>query len=70
MKMFNVVRHTDTVVVYIMRNKSDDTYSFVNITKGHICSCRFKTEEDAIKDMIRLKKEGAILDFIELSKEE
>lgn len=70
MKMFNVVRHTDTVVVYIMRNKSDDTYSFVNITKGHICSCRFKTEEDAIKDMVRLKKEGVILDFIELSKED
>lgn len=70
MKMFNVVRHTDTVIVYIMRNKSDDTYSFVNITKGHICSCRFKTQEDAIQDMVRLKKEGTILDFIELSKED
>lgn len=70
MKMFNVVRHTDTVIVYIMRNKQDDTYSFVNITKGHICSCRFKTQEDAIQDMIRLKKEGTILDFIELSKED
>ena len=60
---FLVTRPDDTVLVYLMKNKSDDTYSYVNITKGHICSCRFLSVADAIKDMDRLKEKGKIIRY-------
>ena len=44
-------RNNGNVIVSIMRNKSDNTYSFVNLTKGHICSCRFDSVENAVKAM-------------------
>lgn len=56
----------DNVEVIIARNKSDDTYSFINLTKQHICPCKFKTMEDAIADMERLKNEGKIINCIEV----
>ena len=37
--------------VLLLKNKLDRTYSFVNLTKGHICPCRFKSESDAIEDL-------------------
>ena len=43
-----VTREKDSVIVSIMLNKLDHTYSFVNLTKGHICPCRFASIEDAI----------------------
>lgn len=60
---FLVTRPEDTVLVYLMKNESDDTYSFVNITKWHICSCRFLSIHDAISDMDRLKEEGKIVRY-------
>lgn len=60
------MREKDNVEVIIIRNKSDDTYSFINLTKQHICPCRFKTMEDAIADMEKLKNEGKINNFIEV----
>lgn len=38
-------------VCTIMQHKSTKKYSFVNITKGHICSCEFNTQEEAFKDL-------------------
>lgn len=49
--IYLVQRKSGNVIVSIMRNKSDDTYSFVNLTKNHICPCRFNSVEDAVKDM-------------------
>lgn len=66
MKRYIVMREMDNVEVIIIRNKSDDTYSFINLTKQHICPCRFKTMEDAIADMEKLKNEGKINNFIEV----
>ena len=60
---FLVTRPDDTVLVYLMKNKSDNTYSFVNITKWHICQCRFPSINDAIVDMDRLKEEGKIIRY-------
>lgn len=47
--IYLVQRKSGNVVVSIMRNKSDGTYSFVNLTKNHICPCRFNSIEDAVK---------------------
>lgn len=61
-----VTREKDSVIVSIMLNKSDHTYSFVNLTKGHICPCRFASIEDAIKDMEEKKDSGEIVDYINI----
>lgn len=46
------ITRTDGIVeVLLFRNKSDNTYSYINLTKGHICPCKFKTIEDAIEDL-------------------
>lgn len=49
--IYLVQRKRGNVIVSIMKNKSDNTYSFVNLTKNHICQCRFDSIEDAVKDM-------------------
>lgn len=64
--IYLVIREKDNVVVSIMMNKLDHTYSFVNLTKGHICTCKFDSIEDAIKDMKEKKDNGEIIDFINM----
>ena len=63
MKKWEVVRPKDTVIVTILRNKSDNTYSFVTLTKEHICSCRFNSIEDALHDMDERIKKGTVLSY-------
>ena len=64
--LYLVMRHNNNVVVSIMFNRSNDKYHFVNLTKGHICSCSFDSLADAIADMHRLKDNGEIIDFIKM----
>nr|DAZ57198.1 MAG TPA: hypothetical protein [Caudoviricetes sp.] len=66
MKTWLVKRQHDNVIVTIMKNKSDETYSFINLTKEHICSCKFNSINDALKDMNRLKDCGKIINYFEL----
>lgn len=62
-KYFLVYREKGNVIVAILKNKSDSTYSFVNLTKGHICTCRFQTEEEAIQDLKKKLVNGEIIGF-------
>lgn len=66
MKRWLVIRPNDEVIVTIMQNKSDNTYSFINLTKEHICSCRFNSIEDALKDMDIRIKEGTVIKYYQL----
>lgn len=66
MKIWVVKRQHDKVIVTIMKNKSDETYSFINLTKEHICPCKFNSIDDALKDMDRLKDCGKIINYFEL----
>nr|DAM33919.1 MAG TPA: hypothetical protein [Caudoviricetes sp.] len=61
--IYLVQRTNGNVIVSIMRNKSDNTYSFVNLTKGHICPCRFDSIEDAVKDMDEKILNGEIVEY-------
>lgn len=61
--VYLVQRKNGNVIVSIMRNKSDNTYSFVNLTKGHICSCRFDSVENAVKDMDEKIFDGEIVAY-------
>lgn len=67
MKLYLVERPNGNVVVTILRNKSDNTYSYVNLTKGHICPCRFVSEEEALYDMDQKIKSREILRYILLN---
>lgn len=62
-KYYLVKRNKGNVIVTILRNESDDTYSFVNLTKRHICTCRFKTEEEAIQDLQNKVESGEIIGY-------
>lgn len=64
--VYIVTRQKNNVLVSIMRNKLDGTYSFVNLTKGHICTCKFNTIEDAVKDMQTKKENGEIIDYFKV----
>ena len=50
MKIWVVKWQHDKVIVTIMKNKSNGTYSFINLTKEHICPCKFTSIDDALKD--------------------
>lgn len=64
--IYLVQRTNGNVIVSIMRNKSDNTYSFVNLTKNHICQCRFDSIEDAVKDMDEKILNGEIRGYFKL----
>lgn len=60
---FIVTRPKDKILVYLMKNKLEDTYSYVNITKDHICPCKFPSIEAAINDMDKYVKQGKIIKY-------
>lgn len=58
-----VVRPNDDVVVSIFRDEIDNTYRFINITKSHICTCKFNSVEEAIADLDKHVEEGKVLKY-------
>ena len=66
MKKYKVIRPNDIVIVTILKNKSDNTYSYVNLTKEHICSYKFTSIQEALKDMDKLIKENKIIKYYEI----
>lgn len=38
-------------IVAILPYKGTELYSYVNLTKGHICPCKFESVEAAIEDL-------------------
>jgi len=63
MKIITVVRPKDTVKVSILYDKNTDSYAFVNLTKGHICSCRFASEVEALADLEQHRQRGEVLSW-------
>lgn len=65
MKKFIIKKDKENINVLLLKNKLDDSYSYVNLSKGHICSCKFNSIDDAIEDMIERKNKGLLIDFWE-----
>ena len=63
MLCYKILISHDEVIVSIFRNKNDNTYSFINLTKGHICPCRFLTINEALMDLEKYIKEGKIIKY-------
>lgn len=51
-------------VVVVFKNESDNTYSFVNLTKERIYSSKFVTVEEAIQNMNDQVRNGLIKSYI------
>lgn len=63
MKIITVICSKDTIKVSILYDKNTDSYAFVNLTKGHICSCRFASEVEALADLERHRQQGKVLSW-------
>lgn len=61
---FLVERKTDTIEVMLLPHKDGSGYSYINLTKGNICPCKFPTMEEAIADM---DKRPEVVSYTELS---
>lgn len=64
--LYAVNKESGNVVVQIVYDKSKDKFRFVNLTRGHICTCEFETIWDAVNDMKDKKYNGEIIDFIKI----
>lgn len=62
---FIVHKKNGEVEVLLLPHKGTTKFSFVNLTKGHICSCVFDSIQDAINDMDSRMKMG-LLDRYEI----
>lgn len=52
MTYYHVIKPDGSYVqVVLFRHKNTEQWSFVNLTKQHICTCRFNSKEDALADM-------------------
>lgn len=63
MQIYKVIRPKDVIYVSVLRNKNDGTYSFINLTKGHICPCRFLSVEEALLDLEEQKQKGKVISY-------
>lgn len=60
---FIVHKETEDLDVLLLRHKDTDKYSFVNLTKGHICKCVFDSIDEAMKDIEDRKVKGLLIDY-------
>ena len=52
MKFYYILYKNKKVnIVSILPHKNIDKYSYINMTKGHICPCQFNSIEDALNDL-------------------
>ena len=60
---FIVHKETEDLDVLLLRHKGTDKYSFVNLTKGHMCKCVFDSVDEAMKDIEDRKVKGLLVDY-------
>ena len=50
------IREKDAVECLLLPHKDGSEYSYINLTKGHICPCKFSTIDKALEDVVRNSK--------------
>lgn len=63
---FLVHKSSEDADVLLLPHKGNNKYSFVNLTKQHICPCVFDSIEDAIEDMEARKRAGLLDSYEEI----
>ena len=59
-----VYREDGVYDVMLLRHKIENKWSFVNLTKGHICPCKFNSVEDAVVDLKNYINKGKIIKYL------
>ena len=67
LKFIKIKQPKNTAICMLIPSKDNSYYSFVNISKGHICKCKFKTYEDGIEDLNNQVRLGKVLSYEFLS---
>ena len=62
---FIVIKNDGVSRCRLMKHKEDGTYSFVNLTKDHICPCRFRDMGEAIQELDGKRERGEIECYVE-----
>lgn len=60
---FKITRPDGSVDVLLMKHKLENKWSFVNLSRGHICPCKFDSVEDAIVDLDSYVAKGKVIDY-------
>lgn len=60
---FCIFKRNETLDVLLLPHKGTNMYSFVNLSKGHICPCLFPSIDAAIADLDDRQKRGLILGY-------
>lgn len=60
---FYIFKRNETLDVLLLPHKGTNMYSFVNLSKGHICPCLFPSIDAAIADLDDRQKRGLILKY-------
>ena len=63
---FIVHKENEDLDVLLLRHKNTNKYSYVNLTKGHICECGFDTIGDALHDMNEKMNNGDVINYFKL----
>ena len=61
--VLSIRRPSDVIMVVILPHAESGLFSFVNLTKGHICPCKFKSIEDALADLDDYIERGLVLSY-------
>lgn len=64
MTRFLVKRPKDTVEVILLPNKDGSGFQYINLSKGHICPCKFKTKVEALADLEEERKKGKVISYL------
>lgn len=62
--VYSVTRKDNsTVLTTILFDEGEMAFRFVNITRNHICPCKFKSLDEALSDLEEKVKEGSVLHY-------
>lgn len=64
MTYYKIIKSNDLIYdVILLPYKNTNTWSFINLTKKHICSCKFSSQEEALEDLEDRKNKKMIIDY-------
>lgn len=61
--LIEVERPKDKVIVTILKHKLEEKYCFVNLTKGHVCPCKFDSVKEAMEELENNIRCGKVISY-------
>lgn len=61
--IIKVIKEKEIIYITLMPIKNTNKYHFVNLTKGHICTCEFDNIFEAFEDLEQRKKDKLLISY-------